>query len=63
MQKGWNERPLEEFYSTMRSLKAMQESDICIIMLDGEKGIETQTYSFKLMSSTHNFKLFIGFGI
>ena len=31
-----------EFYSTLRSLKAMQESDICIIMLDATRGMEGQ---------------------
>ncbi|TDB59122.1 ribosome biogenesis GTPase Der [Arundinibacter roseus] len=31
-----------EFYSTIRSVKAMEESDVCIIMLDAEKGLEGQ---------------------
>lgn len=31
-----------EFYSTIRSMKAMEESDVCIIMLDAEKGLEGQ---------------------
>jgi GTP-binding protein len=31
-----------EFYSTIRSMKAMEESDICIMMLDAEKGLEGQ---------------------
>ncbi len=31
-----------EFYSTIRSIKAMEESDVCIIMLDAEKGLEGQ---------------------
>lgn len=31
-----------EFYSTIRSMKAMEESDVCIMMLDAEKGLEGQ---------------------
>ena len=36
-----------EFYSTLRALKAMEESDVCIVMLDatrgvGESGVESQ---------------------
>lgn len=31
-----------EFYSTMRSLRAMEEADVCIVMLDATRGIESQ---------------------
>ena len=31
-----------EFYSVMRSIQAMQESDICIIMIDAKQGFEGQ---------------------
>ncbi len=31
-----------EFYSVMRSLKALQDSDICLIMLDATLGFESQ---------------------
>lgn len=31
-----------EFYSVMRSLKAMEESDVCIMMLDASRGLEGQ---------------------
>ena len=31
-----------EFYSTIRSIKAMEESDVCIVMLDAENGLEGQ---------------------
>lgn len=34
-----------EFYSVLRSIQALQESDVCIIMLDAEKGIEAQDLS------------------
>ena len=31
-----------EFYSVLRSLRALEESDVCIIVLDAERGIEAQ---------------------
>ena len=31
-----------EFYSTLRSIKAMEDSDVCIIMLDATRGLESQ---------------------
>ncbi|RIV22273.1 ribosome biogenesis GTPase Der [Fibrisoma montanum] len=31
-----------EFYSVLRSIKAMEESDVCIIMLDATRGLEAQ---------------------
>lgn len=31
-----------EFYSVLRSLKALDESDVCIILLDAENGLEHQ---------------------
>ena len=31
-----------EFYSVIRAIKALDESDICLIMLDAEKGISQQ---------------------
>ncbi|MBO0932713.1 ribosome biogenesis GTPase Der [Fibrella aquatilis] len=31
-----------EFYSTLRTIKAMEESDVCIIMLDATRGMESQ---------------------
>ncbi|PRY36450.1 GTP-binding protein [Spirosoma oryzae] len=31
-----------EFYSTLRSIKAMEESDVCIVMLDATRGLEAQ---------------------
>ncbi|WP_234736227.1 ribosome biogenesis GTPase Der [Tellurirhabdus bombi] len=31
-----------EFYSVMRSLKALEESDVCIMMLDASRGLEGQ---------------------
>jgi GTPase len=31
-----------EFYSTLRSVRAMESSDVCIIMVDAQTGIESQ---------------------
>jgi len=31
-----------EFYSVMRSIRAIENSDVCILMIDGERGIESQ---------------------
>ena len=31
-----------EFYSVMRSIRAMEDSDVCIIVIDAERGMEAQ---------------------
>lgn len=31
-----------EFYSVMRSIRAIEESDVCILMLDASQGVESQ---------------------
>ena len=31
-----------EFYSVLRSLKALEESDVCIIVIDAQRGLESQ---------------------
>ncbi|HYF66502.1 MAG TPA: ribosome biogenesis GTPase Der [Ohtaekwangia sp.] len=31
-----------EFYSVLRSLKSLEESDVCIVVIDAERGIESQ---------------------
>lgn len=31
-----------EFYSVLRSLRALEESDVCIVLIDAERGIESQ---------------------
>ena len=31
-----------EFYSVMRSIKALENSDVCVIMIDAERGLESQ---------------------
>jgi GTP-binding protein len=34
-----------EFYSTMRSIRAIEDSDVCILMLDASRGMEAQDVS------------------
>ncbi len=34
-----------EFYSVMRSIRAIEESDVCILMIDAQDGIESQDLS------------------
>lgn len=34
-----------EFYSTMRSIRAIEDSDVCIMMLDATRGMEAQDVS------------------
>jgi GTP-binding protein len=31
-----------EFYSVLRSLRALEESDVCIVVIDAERGLEAQ---------------------
>ncbi len=43
-----------EFYSVMRAIKALEESDICILMVDAQTGIEAQDMSlFRLAQRRH----------
>lgn len=34
-----------EFYSTMRSIRAIEDSDVCVLMLDATRGMEAQDVS------------------
>jgi GTPase len=34
-----------EFYSTMRSIRAIEDSDVCILILDAQRGMEAQDVS------------------
>ncbi|MFN4298180.1 MAG: ribosome biogenesis GTPase Der [Thermaurantimonas sp.] len=43
-----------EFYSVMRAIKAIENSDVCILMLDASRGIESQDLSiFHLIEKNH----------
>ncbi len=43
-----------EFYSVLRAVKAMQDADICLIMIDAQHGIEAQDIS--LIAMAHRYK-------
>jgi len=43
-----------EFYSVLRAVKAMQDADICLIMIDAQHGIEAQDIS--LIALAHRYK-------
>ncbi len=44
-----------EFYSVMRSIRAIENSDVCILMLDATRGIETQDMNiFQLIQRNQN---------
>jgi GTPase len=43
-----------EFYSVMRAIRAIEEADICILMIDAQTGIEQQDMSIlRLMQKRH----------
>ncbi len=43
-----------EFYSTMRSIKAIESCDVCILMIDATQGIEAQDlHIFSLIEKNH----------
>ncbi len=42
MRKKGKEMEDLEFYSVMRSIRAIEESDVCILMLDARQGLESQ---------------------
>ena len=43
-----------EFYSVMRSLKAIEETDVCIIMLDATLGLHSQDLSLFSLAKKNN---------
>ncbi|MDL2231659.1 ribosome biogenesis GTPase Der [Porphyromonadaceae bacterium OttesenSCG-928-L07] len=43
-----------EFYSVMRSVRAIEESDVCMLLLDATRGIEAQDMNiFRLIERNH----------
>lgn len=42
-----------EFYSTIRSVQALEESDVCIIMLDAQRGMEAQDLNIVHLADKH----------
>ncbi|NJM93843.1 MAG: ribosome biogenesis GTPase Der [Cytophagales bacterium] len=43
-----------EFYSVLRSIQALQDSDVCIIMIDATRGVEAQ--DLHLINLAHKYK-------
>ncbi len=43
-----------EFYSTLRSIKALEDSDVCIVLIDAERGLEAQ--DVHIIAHAHNAK-------
>ena len=43
-----------EFYSVLRAIQALQDSDVCIIMIDSQRGLESQDMS--IISLAHKYK-------
>lgn len=43
-----------EFYSVLRSIKALDKSDVCIILIDATRGLEAQDIS--IIAQAHNAK-------
>ena len=45
MRKKGKEMEDLEFYSVMRSIRAIENSDVCILMLDAQQGLESQDFN------------------
>ncbi|MEQ6120726.1 ribosome biogenesis GTPase Der [Reichenbachiella sp. MALMAid0571] len=43
-----------EFYSVLRAIQSLQDSDVCIVMLDAERGFESQ--DMNIISLAHKYK-------
>lgn len=43
-----------EFYSVLRSIQALQDSDVCIIIVDAERGLEAQDLSIMNLAHKYN---------
>jgi GTP-binding protein len=43
-----------EFYSVLRSLRALEESDVCIIIIDAERGLESQDVNIISLAQKQN---------
>ncbi len=43
-----------EFYSVMRAIKSLEESDVCILMIDAKDGVESQDLSIFSLAQKRN---------
>ncbi|MFA8449798.1 MAG: ribosome biogenesis GTPase Der [Bacteroidales bacterium] len=48
-----------EFYSTLRSVRAIEKADVCILMIDADHGIESQDLNIIHLIQKHNKGLVI----
>lgn len=48
-----------EYYSVMRSIRAIENSDVCILMLDAERGIEAQDLNIFQLIQRNNKSLVV----
>lgn len=48
-----------EFYSVMRSIRAIENSDVCILMIDGTRGIEAQDMNIFQLIQKNNKSLVV----
>ncbi|MEI6122882.1 MAG: ribosome biogenesis GTPase Der [Bacteroidota bacterium] len=43
-----------EFYSTLRAIRAIESSDVCLLMIDAERGLESQDlHIFSIIAKNH----------
>ncbi len=43
-----------EFYSVLRALRALEESDVCIVVIDAERGLESQDVNIIVLAHKQN---------
>ena len=48
-----------EFYSVMRSIRAIENSDVCILMIDATRGIEAQDMNIFQLIQKNNKSLVV----
>lgn len=54
LRKKSKEKDDVEFYSTMRSIRAIENSDVCLLMVDASRGLESQDKKiFSLIARNH----------
>lgn len=54
LRKKNKEKEDVEFFSVMRSLQALQDSDVCIVMIDADRGFEGQDMSIIALAHRYN---------
>lgn len=43
-----------EFYSVMRTIRALEDSDVCLVMLDATQGVESQDLNILFLAQSNN---------